>query len=466
MANGLPDSLYTGGAVVFDSRPSTNLYAQLMARKQAREEALDEYERRRLDRMNESGLRDQDREGLDNMVLDLKTYYNANKDAVRKGNNAAAYEYEKKFRDALGYISESKERTAKSQAFEKWRQERLKQGRMIPEGAFEEYVMHEKPIRTEGSQTFDLPKYLSQSAPKYDQAKTLKLFSDIKRTPGEPKYEAIPGEQFKKREIIEERFDDAAKETIVARASELYDSDDGFAFEVQEDFNNPVKRGQLEKVFAEEFKTQPQSLRDYAVAKKMQELQPSIVKSKTIEDWKAKADYMQKNKERNIALNRSGVGGGGVARGNAFDDLADADFKNFRIKSGLFYDNDGNLKSGAVFITGNVIPASVRSALNAGGIDDKYLTGGVNAVVKDGKIQSISNKLIGTVTRGMMEGVYQRKLDTEPLKGQKLEFDKDGKPKPPSNKMVTVILKDGRKGQIPENTLQQFLKDNPGAKKQ
>ena len=38
--------------------------------------------------------------------------------------------------------------------------------------------------------------------------------------------------------------------------------------------------------------------------------------------------------------------------------------------------------------------------------------------------------------------------------------------KPTSTKTVTVILKDGRKGEIPENSLQQFLKDNPGAKKQ
>ena len=65
--------MYSGGAVVFDNRQPINLYAQLLQRKQAREEALDAYEMNRVNRMNEAGGRDIDRPGLDEKVIDMKT---------------------------------------------------------------------------------------------------------------------------------------------------------------------------------------------------------------------------------------------------------------------------------------------------------------------------------------------------------------------------------------------------------
>lgn len=130
-----------------------------------------------------------------------------------------------------------------------------------------------------------------------------------------------------------------------------------------------------------------------------------------------------------IPLTKSGSGSGGGSGqtlGNALDDMGDGEFKNFRIKDGAFYNADGSPKTGDVFIAGEFVPSSVKSALNAGGIDPKFLIQGVNAKVKDGQIVSISNKLIGTVTRQAMEGVYQPKTDTEPLKGNRLRFaDKD-----------------------------------------
>jgi hypothetical protein len=306
MANGLniPNNLYTAGAVEFDSRPSTNLFIQYQRQKQARDEALDNYERARIDRINESGLRDQDREGLDNIMLGIKQYYQGNKDAIRRGNTPQNYEYEKMMRDAKNYIGESKERTSKSLAMEKYRQERLKQGRSTTEDFWKDYQAHEMPIRSEGSQSMQLEKYLSQQAPKYDQSKTLKLFSDIKRTPGQPTYKPLEGRPFFNQEIIEERFDENAKGNIAVRAAEAYDSDDGFAYEVQQDYNNPVKRGQLEKIFTEEFQTAPQSMSDFATAKVISQLQPVVTKTKDVRDDKAYQDYMQKYKVNNIRLSR------------------------------------------------------------------------------------------------------------------------------------------------------------------
>jgi len=296
-------ALYSGGGERLNSQPIVNIYAQTLLRRQARDEALDEYERNRINRINEAGLRDQDREGLDNRVLELKGYYNANKDAIRKGNNAAAYEYEKMFRDNLNYISESKDAAARADAFNKLRQERLRMGRSTPQEWFEDYSSHELPIRSEGRKHLDVTKYMSQIKPKYDQQKSMKLLSEVKKVPSAPRYEPIPGQPDLRNEIIEYKLDDEGKQAISAIAMNEYDVNDGFADHVQSVINDPIRRGRLEQVFESNFKTKPNSPQEYAVAVKLDELQPTMVKTKAVADWPYRTAENQKNKERNIRLN-------------------------------------------------------------------------------------------------------------------------------------------------------------------
>ena len=296
-------NMYTGGAVVLNSQPEVNIYAQHLQRKQAREEALDAYEMNRINRMNEQGVRDIDRPGLDTKVIDLKTYYQANKDKIRKGGSPEAYNYEKMFRDTLGGVSKSKNATARAETFNKIRLERQKVGRSTPEDWFQEYSQHEDtPIWDEKFTDLDLPKYMSQGAPKFDAQKTLKGFADIKRTPGQPRYEAIPGDRYGRNKVVDETFDTNAKTTIAARAHDLYDTDDGFAFEVQQDFNNPVKRGELEKISAKEFGTAPQSMADYAAAKIISQLQPTVSGKPKYEPlFDERQKLLQGYKQQNIA---------------------------------------------------------------------------------------------------------------------------------------------------------------------
>ena len=56
--------LYSGGSAEFDSTPTVNLYANLLAKKQAKMDALDEYDKKRLDTINPNGVRDVDRSAL------------------------------------------------------------------------------------------------------------------------------------------------------------------------------------------------------------------------------------------------------------------------------------------------------------------------------------------------------------------------------------------------------------------
>jgi len=210
-----PD-LYTAGAVRFDATPSVNLYGQLMAKKQAKMEALDEYDRQRINSINPQGVRDVDRQRFDQRINDIKGYYNTNKDKIRRGNSAEAYEYEKMFRDVNQFVNQSKERTAKQDAAMKLYQERLKQDGRIPDDFINELGENDMAIDADvvdatGTQrkakSLELTKWLSQPKP-FNQQNYLKSFVDIKRTPGEPKFSPVDGAPLKRTERIEETFDE------------------------------------------------------------------------------------------------------------------------------------------------------------------------------------------------------------------------------------------------------------------
>lgn len=127
---------------------------------------------------------------------------------------------------------------------------------------------------------------------------------------------------------------------------------------------------------------------------------------------------------------KSGSGSGyGAVEGNAFDTFPDARSTKgtFNTKGGVFYDKDGKPYNGpSVFITSKDIPTKILSALKAGGIDPKFLLQGVRANVKNGILESISNDLIGTISRDDMENIYQRKMDTERKGEQGLRFGENG----------------------------------------
>lgn len=60
MALNNPSSLFTAGAVKLDSTPSVNLYAQLLQRKQAKQDALDQYYQKALTDVTPTGMRNKD----------------------------------------------------------------------------------------------------------------------------------------------------------------------------------------------------------------------------------------------------------------------------------------------------------------------------------------------------------------------------------------------------------------------
>ncbi len=122
-------------------------------------------------------------------------------------------------------------------------------------------------------------------------------------------------------------------------------------------------------------------------------------------------------------VNVGGGSGASKVKGNVLDGFPDVQTQSgARFEGGMYYDKDGNPGSGTVFLTKEYMPALLGGVLKASGIDPENLSEGVNVKVKDGVVVSISNSQIGNVTREEMENVYQRKFDTEPLKGSPLSF--------------------------------------------
>jgi len=312
--------LYSAGAVTFDATPSTNLYGQLMAKKQAKMEALDEYDRQRINNVNPQGVRDVDRQKFDQLLDEIRGYYNTNKDKIRKGNSSEAYQYEKMFRDVNQFVNQSKERTAKQDAAIKFYQDKLKQDGIVPDDYMTELAMNDKPIDDEGSATFNLTKWLSSPKP-FNSQNYLKKFADIKRTPGTATYKPIDGQPLSQTETIEEKFTPESKSVIAARAANDFENSYSFRSQVQNEIKDPVRRGQLANLFKNEFGVDASQPEDYATAFTIEMMQPTMVKSKSVPNKEAIMSKQQAYKQSNIRL-ASALGVGAWKDKYTFDKIA------------------------------------------------------------------------------------------------------------------------------------------------
>lgn len=114
MATRIPSNLYTEGAVVFNQQPAINLYAQLAARKQARQEALDQYYQNLHKNINPAGMRAQDiNGGWSQKAAEWERHFIENKQRISNPktpeDRAIAVENQQRYQDLLMDIQKSKD---------------------------------------------------------------------------------------------------------------------------------------------------------------------------------------------------------------------------------------------------------------------------------------------------------------------------------------------------------------------
>lgn len=144
-----PSSLYTGGAVTFNSNPSTQFYLQSQARKRAKDEALDNYFQNVSKSINPAGMRTQDIEGgWMQEVNNWRDFYQANKDAIKNPalDNGRSYnEYMSGYQNIINNTEKSKNAAGATGKLLPVFTDPTRR-RLIPEGVIGEIGLHEKSI--------------------------------------------------------------------------------------------------------------------------------------------------------------------------------------------------------------------------------------------------------------------------------------------------------------------------------
>lgn len=170
MADGinLPSNLYTAGAVPLDISPATNVTLGLMAKQQARSEALDNYFRDLTRTTTPDGVRPQDVSGYMKKFNDWQNFHNQNKANIFKpqnDNGASQTEDNQRYQDLMAYTNQSKQEAAKSQ--------KLLEMKIDPKTAYQlnhpdiinSIEAHELPLDNSGHKSINLDQLQLNSQP-------------------------------------------------------------------------------------------------------------------------------------------------------------------------------------------------------------------------------------------------------------------------------------------------------------
>ena len=186
MAVSVPREIYTLGAVQFNTQPLAQLQAQLMAKKAAKEEALNKYYSDLQGKINLAGVRTQDLQGpLGGITQDVENWkqeWLKNKNEIAKGG-LAQQQHLSKFQDILRKIDQSKNR-AKTE---------LELGKMKVEGKYDPDDDDLRVQQNIGYSIYDPRSYkkdgvtefgigdLSPSVPAFDAARQNQFFSFVQK---------------------------------------------------------------------------------------------------------------------------------------------------------------------------------------------------------------------------------------------------------------------------------------------
>jgi len=143
MAEQLPN-IYTFGQVKLDTSSLADLQGKLLAKKQAKEEALNKYFEKQMGALSSEGIAKNDMPDYEKSISELKDYWKQNAQAIRKGGQSKA-DFDNKVQGIKNFISESKDK--KSQTL-KYR-EQFQFGNKIPTDTDMEILGYmELPIRS------------------------------------------------------------------------------------------------------------------------------------------------------------------------------------------------------------------------------------------------------------------------------------------------------------------------------
>lgn len=292
--------LYTAGTAVFNPQPITQATAQVAAYKKAKNDALENYYKENIEKLNTNQIRPQDAEGFNKQLGDLKMYYLTNKEKLKKGDVNANMGYDRLWQQARNYALTSKGAAEGQKELMDVGLALKKEGGTVPDSYMTDVQTHDLPISDPKWKRFNAVPYIMEPAP-FDVGKELKNYEDVKRTPTAPVVGATDQKTGKRLITQSEVFDPEAKGIIALRAASGYQNNRSFQREVNKSVENPGIKAQLDEVYKQQYGKEPEDKEDYAAAYILSQKQ-LLKKEEKLEDDKEWMD--QKDQERKIALEK------------------------------------------------------------------------------------------------------------------------------------------------------------------
>lgn len=305
--------MYTGGSVVMDTRPHIQLYANLLQREQAKNEAFDEYIRNLNKGINTAGVRNQDRPVLEQKIKEWQDYGIKNRDNIRNprtDNGNANMAFMSGFRDIQNMIGESKQEEEKKKPLidiltDPTKRELLSEDviPLINKHDQPLYVIDEtgKSVKNPERKSFDISSVSFNPKP-FDQGGYFKKFTDVKRTDLLPQIVKDP-KTMTQTITKTSSFDENAKDIIATRATSDYFNDRSFR-----KFINELNPDEYKDFYKQQYGKELETMADLAAAFTLKGMQQSVstseIKPDTFSQQVAMENIRQRNREKNLALSQ------------------------------------------------------------------------------------------------------------------------------------------------------------------
>jgi hypothetical protein len=288
MAKAIPSGLYSEGAVVFDTQPFANLYNQFIARKQAKDEALDNYFRDFGKNITPAGMRNQDIPVLTSKNNEWRQFYQQNKNAImnpRLDGGKAYSEYMSRYQDQLQTIQQSKNAADITKEIGRVRAD-PKKAELISEDTFNLMALHDKPLNDPEHKTFDLNS-LTFKPPAFDAKMREGVYKALTSGMTPSKIAGTPQSigNFQLKIPYTQEFSEQDLQAIGNRAKAFADSDRSIKNYAEKELlpsviNDPIKFEELNKVYKQVYGKDAVSGQDLFAAQSILDLNRKSVEEK------------------------------------------------------------------------------------------------------------------------------------------------------------------------------------------
>lgn len=301
MALHTPSNLYAGAAATFNASPYTNFAINMMAKKQAKDDALDSYYRDLNKSINSAGVRTQDIPGFMEKTNTLQNYWQQNRDAIKNpriDNGKSQTEYNSRYQDIQSYINSSKQEELKKQPFVKTISDPTKRD-FVTDKMMQAIALHDLPLTDPNRQSFDITKYdfnPKELSPEEFQKFNEGIGKGISQDKTDVSAIPDPTNRFYQIETTSQRYSPEKLKAIGDEAKNAYDGSVAYTFEKNHPFKDfKTKHEQefnrLNDIHKQVYGADINDGEDlYAATILSKKLEPTIA-SKRIEDRKYIDDY-------------------------------------------------------------------------------------------------------------------------------------------------------------------------------